>query len=47
MARRLLGSSFNIDEVLFGYSTILTPLEFAIGARQVDMVEVLIANGAN
>ena len=46
MARRLLGSSFNINEVPYGYSTNLTPLKFAIGARQVDMVEFLIANGA-
>lgn len=46
MARRLLGSSFNINEVPYGYSTSLTPLKFAIGARQVDMVKFLIANGA-
>ncbi|KAF8846620.1 hypothetical protein BDZ45DRAFT_734130 [Acephala macrosclerotiorum] len=46
MARRLLGSSFNINEVPHGYSTRLTHLKFAIGARQVDMVEFLIANGA-
>ncbi|KAF2178147.1 hypothetical protein K469DRAFT_742257 [Zopfia rhizophila CBS 207.26] len=46
MARRLLGSSFNINEVPYGYTTSLTPLKFAIGARQVDMVEFLIANGA-
>jgi tetratricopeptide (TPR) repeat protein len=46
MARRLLGSSFNINEAPYGYTTSLTPLKFAIGARQVDMVEFLIANGA-
>jgi tetratricopeptide (TPR) repeat protein len=46
MARGLLGSGFNINEVPFGYSTRLTPLKLAIGARQVDMVEFLIANGA-
>lgn len=46
MARRLVGSSYNINEVPYGYSTSLTPLKFAIGARQVDMVEFLIANGA-
>lgn len=46
MARHLLGSSFNINEVPYGYTTSLTPLKFAIGARQVDMVEFLIANGA-
>jgi tetratricopeptide (TPR) repeat protein len=46
MARRLLSSSFNINEVPYGYTTSLTPLKFAIGARQVDMVEFLIANGA-
>lgn len=46
MARHLLGSSFNINEVPYGYTTSITPLKFAIGARQVDMVEFLIANGA-
>jgi tetratricopeptide (TPR) repeat protein len=46
MARRLLGSSFNINEVPYGYTKRLTPLKFAIGARQVEMVEFLIANGA-
>lgn len=46
MARCLLGSKFNINEVPFGYSTCLTPLKFAIGARQVDMIEFLIGNGA-
>ena len=46
MAQRLLGASFNINEVPYGYTTSLTPLKFAIGARQVDMVEFLIANGA-
>ena len=46
MARGLLVSDFNINEVPYGYSTSLTPLKFAIGARQVEMVEFLIANGA-
>jgi hypothetical protein len=46
MARRLLGSNFNINEVPFGYTTSITPLKFAIGARQVNMVEFLIASGA-
>ena len=46
MAQRLLASSFNVNEVPFGYSTNLTPLRFAIGARQVDMVDFLITNGA-
>ncbi|KAH8669667.1 hypothetical protein BGZ60DRAFT_469873 [Tricladium varicosporioides] len=47
MAQHLLSSSFNINEVPFGYSaSILTPLKFAIGARQVDMVGFLISNGA-
>lgn len=46
MARRLLGSNFNINEAPYGYTTTLTPLKFAIGARQVEMVEFLIANGA-
>jgi len=46
MARRLIVSNFKINEVPFGYTTSLTPLKFAIGARQVDMVDFLIANGA-
>jgi tetratricopeptide (TPR) repeat protein len=46
MAQRLLVSDFNINEVPYGYSTSVTPLKFAIGARQVDMVEFLIGNGA-
>lgn len=46
MTRRLLGSGFNINEAPYGYTTSLTPLKFAIGARQVDMVGFLIANGA-
>ena len=46
ITRRLLGSSFNIHEVPYEYSTGLTPLKFAIGARQVDMVRYLIENGA-
>lgn len=46
MTRLLLGSGFNINEAPYGYTTSLTPLKFAIGARQVDMVEFLIANGA-
>ena len=46
MSRRLLNSSFNINEAPYGYTTSLMPLKFAIGARQVDMVEFLIANGA-
>lgn len=46
MTRRLLGSGFNINEAPYGYTTSLTPLKFAIGARQVGMVEFLISNGA-
>lgn len=46
MARCLLSSSFNINEVPYGYTTNLTPLKFAVGARQVDMVGFLIDNGA-
>lgn len=46
MTRILLSFDFNINEVPFGYSTRLSPLHFAIGARQVDMVDFLIANGA-
>ena len=46
MAQRLLGSNFKINEVPYGYTTSLTPLKFAIGARQVEMVEFLIGQGA-
>lgn len=46
MARRLLAANYNVNEVPFGYSTSLTPLHFAIGARQVEMVQFLITNGA-
>ena len=41
-ARSLLGSSVNINEVPYGYTTSLTPLKFASSARQVDMVDFLI-----
>jgi ankyrin repeat protein len=46
MARRLVEANFDVNEVPFGYSTTLTPLNFAIGARQVAMVDFLTANGA-
>ncbi|KAH7073058.1 hypothetical protein BKA63DRAFT_56665 [Paraphoma chrysanthemicola] len=46
MARRLLDANYNVNEVPFGYSTSLTPLNFAVGARQADMVRFLIENGA-
>ena len=46
MAQRLIDASFDINEVPYGYSTKHTPLKFAVGARQVDMVEFLIENGA-
>lgn len=46
MARLLISSKFSINDVPYGYTTSLTPLKFAIGARQVDMVEFLITNGA-
>lgn len=46
MARRLLTASYNVNDVPFGYSTSLTPLKFAIGARQVDMVDFLVSEGA-
>jgi ankyrin repeat protein len=46
MARRLLSSGYNVNEVPYGYTTNLSPLKLAIGARQVDMIEFLIANGA-
>jgi ankyrin repeat protein/tetratricopeptide (TPR) repeat protein len=46
MARRLVEAKFDVNEIPFGYSTTLTPLNFAIGARQVAMVDFLTANGA-
>jgi tetratricopeptide (TPR) repeat protein len=46
MAHRLLDANYNVNEIPFGYSTSLSPLHFAIGARNVDMVDFLIANGA-
>lgn len=46
MAKRLLDAQFDVNEIPFGYSTSLTPLHFAIGARQVLMVEFLLTHGA-
>lgn len=46
MAQRLLDAGYNINDVPFGYSTSLSPLHFAIGARQVRMVKFLIDRGA-
>lgn len=46
MARALIQAGFSVNEVPFGYSTTLTPLNFAVGARQVAMVDLLTANGA-
>ena len=46
MAQRLLASRFNINEAPYGYSTKITPLNFAIGARRAEMVEFLIEHGA-
>lgn len=46
MARRLLDANFDVNVIPFGYTTSLTPLHFAIGARQVAMVDFLIVNGA-
>jgi hypothetical protein len=46
MAQRLIATSFNVNEVPFGYSSKLTPLHFALGSRQVETVRLLIANGA-
>lgn len=46
MARRLISSGFDVNEIPFGYSTSLTPLKFAIGARQVEIVELLVSHGA-
>jgi len=46
MAQRLTETKFDVNVVPFGYSTRLTPLNFAIGARQVAVVSLLTANGA-
>ncbi|KAK6369968.1 hypothetical protein LTR64_005207 [Lithohypha guttulata] len=46
MAQCLLTAGFNINEIPFGYTTKFSPLKFAVGARQVAMVEYLTANGA-
>lgn len=46
MAQRLVESKFNVNEMPWGYSTIYTPLKFAVGARQVAMVNFLISKGA-
>jgi ankyrin repeat protein len=46
MARALIQAGFSVNEVPFGYSTTLTPLNFAIGARQVIMVALLTMKGA-
>lgn len=46
MAEKLIGVGYDVNEVPFGYSTSLTPLTFAIGARKVEMVEFLIKHGA-
>lgn len=47
MARRLLAANFSVNEVPYGYTTALPPLKVAIGARQAEMVEFLIAHGAH
>jgi tetratricopeptide (TPR) repeat protein len=46
MARHLLAAHFNVNEIPFGYTTSLSPLHFAIGARNLEMTDFLIANGA-
>ncbi|KAI8932227.1 hypothetical protein NX059_011106 [Plenodomus lindquistii] len=46
MAELLVEAKYDVNEVPFGYSTSLTPLHFAIGARQMPMVELLLTNGA-
>ena len=46
MAQRLIETKFDVNVVPFGYSTRLTALNFAIGARQVAVVSLLTANGA-
>lgn len=46
MAQRLLDAGYNINDIPFGYSTPLSPLHFAIGARQPGMVQFLVDRGA-
>ncbi|KAH7110897.1 hypothetical protein B0J11DRAFT_562638 [Dendryphion nanum] len=46
MARLLLAAGFGINDVPYGYSTALSPLKMAVGARRVEMVDFLLANGA-
>lgn len=46
MARRLLAANFDVNKVPELSTTNLTPLNFALGARQVAMVPLLAANGA-
>jgi hypothetical protein len=46
MARRLLNAGFEINEIPELSTSRLTPLKFAIGTRQVEMVELLVAHGA-
>lgn len=46
VARRLVEAEFNVNEVPYGYTSRLSPLHFAIGARQSAMVDFLLVNGA-
>ncbi|KAF2649635.1 hypothetical protein K491DRAFT_610373 [Lophiostoma macrostomum CBS 122681] len=46
MARRLLEANFDVNVVPYGYTTDLSPLKMAVGARQVDMVDFLLVRGA-
>ena len=46
MAQRLIEIKISVNVVPFGYSTRLTPLNFAMGARQVTVVSLLTSNGA-
>ncbi|KAF2848061.1 hypothetical protein T440DRAFT_481142 [Plenodomus tracheiphilus IPT5] len=47
IARLLIDAKFDVNEVPFGYSSSLTPLHFAIGAHQVDIVALLLLKGAS
>lgn len=46
MARRLIEAGYRVNEVPYGYTSCLSPLKFAVGARQAAMVDLLLAHGA-
>jgi ankyrin repeat protein len=46
MARRLKDANFGVNVVPYGYKISLSPLKIAVGARQVEIVRLLILQGA-